>query len=147
MTLQRSTDLVYGQFGDTLLFFPRQRAVDFAQFCSARNEAKTWGEFRTLVPASLLDEINDCDEDGDPHRDNAPFNPEDALSIWWPFPQSDQYDFLPDDVVDMGEYSDTGEGDRVDFPISAEDKIVQKLRAKGYTVTRDDHLVGAATNY
>ncbi len=99
------------------------------------------------MPASLLDEISDYDEDEQPHAADALFNPDDPLSISWPFPQSDQYDFLPDDVVAIGNYSDTGEGDRVDFSTGDEDKLVQKLSSKGYSVTRDDALVRAATDY
>lgn len=140
-------DLVYGDIGGAMLFFPRTRAEAFAAFCKARAQAKTWGEFRRLTPTALLDEVPDYDEDDEPHGDNAPFNKEDTLSIWWPFPESDQIKFLPEDVVALGSFSDTGEGDRVDFSIAQEDEIVAKLRGHGYTVERNDGLVLSAMDY
>lgn len=140
-------DLIYGDNGGAMLFFPRTRAEAFAAFCKARNQAKTWGEFRRLAPPALLDEVPDYDEDDEPHDDNAPFNRDDTLSIWWPFPESDQVEFLPQDVVALGSFSDTGEGDRVDFTTAQEDEIIKKLREHGYTLERNDNLVSSATDY
>jgi|SRR5580698_1857902 hypothetical protein len=147
MSFKTEKNLVYGDLGGTLLFFPRTRAHDFAQFCKARRQARTWGEFRGLMPPTLLDEIRDFDDDENPHADSANFDKEDPISIWWPFPQSDQVDFLPENVVALGDFSDTGEGDRVDFSTAQEDEIVRSLREQGYAVERDDALVRAATDY
>lgn len=147
MDFSSCKDLVYGDIGGAMLFFPRKRAEAFAAFCKARDQAKTWGEFRRLAPPALLDEVPDHDEDDEPHADNAPFNKNDALSIWWPFPESDQLEFLPDDVVSLGSFSDTGEGDRVDFKTTQENEIIRRLREQGYAVERNDRLVLSATAF
>ena len=38
------------------------------------------------------------------------FSNHDPASDYWPFPNSDQLDFLPEDVIGLGEVTDTGKG-------------------------------------
>lgn len=138
-------DLVYGKAYGGLLFFTRRRAEDFAGFYEALNTAKTWGDFRRLAPSRILKEIRTWVEDFDLIPATDPMSEHDPRTIFWPFPNSEQLEILPDDVIALGEYSDTGEGDRLDLPIEEEAEIVRRLRAHRFNVERNDELIAAAT--
>lgn len=136
--------LVYGGIGG-LLFFRRVGAEDLGQFNELRRTVKTWGEFRRRVSPRILAKVSDDDTAAIP--DSDPFAKHDPVSDYWPFPNSEQLDFLPDDVIELGEVTDTGEGDRLDLPLANEAEIVRRLRCHGYDVERDDTLVTAAADY
>ncbi len=136
--------LVYGKALGGLLFLTRLEAQDLAQFNELRGVVKTWGEFRRRVSPRILARITGGVADAIP--DSDPFADHDPKSDYWPFPNSDQLDFLPKDVVELGEVTDTGEGDRLDLPIDKEAEIVKRLRCHGFEVERDDALVRAAAD-
>jgi hypothetical protein len=137
--------LVYGEALGGLLFLRRVDAEDLAQFNELRRTAKTWGEFRRLVSPRILARVSDEDTAAIP--DSDPFADHDPTSDYWPFPNSEQLEFLPEDVIELGEVTDTGEGDRLDLSLANETEIVRRLRCHGYDVARDDALVGMAANY
>jgi hypothetical protein len=137
--------LVYGEAFGGLLFFRRVDAEDLAQYNKLRQTVETWGEFRRRVSPRILAEISDEETAAIPDEDS--FKDHDPTNDNWPFPNSDQLEFLPDDVVELGEVGCTGEGDRLDLPLEKEDEIVSRLRCHGYDVERDDALISAAANY
>jgi hypothetical protein len=78
------------------------------------------GEFKRAISPHLLKEIGTTDVYGDLIPDDAAIADHDPVSEMWLFPNSEQLDILPNDVVVLGDVSDTGEGERLDLPTSAE---------------------------
>jgi hypothetical protein len=144
--LREQRDLVYGEALGGIVFLTHVRARQLAQMYEARRAAKTWGEFKRNISSDILREIGTRDDDGDAIPDSDSFADHDPVSDMWPFPSSEQIEILPDDVIDLGELSDTSEGDRLDIPVSAEAEALKRLHYHGVKVERDDALVKAAVD-
>ena len=137
-------DLVYGDAVGNLVFMTRARAEDLAAMRSAKSAAKTWGDFKRLAPASIVLEVNRMMA-GDESGDDDPVAIPGYEDGDWPFPQQEQIQLLPDDVIQLGDIGQTiYNGERLDFAAEREAEIVAKLEMHGFHVERDDKLVQAA---
>ncbi len=87
--------LVYGLAEDGLVFLTLTRPHDLAQMYEARRTAKTWGDFRRRISPRMFKEIANFDRDPIPDSDSLADH--DPVSDYWPFPNSEQLDILPDD--------------------------------------------------
>lgn len=120
----------------------RQRAVNYEKLYRGLQAHNTWREFRKSVPAEIVTEIirryREVDDDERFELDGGGD---------WPFPRQEQLDFLPNDVVALGELQSTVfNGDMLEFSYSKEQEIVSRLRAHGFKVVKNNRLVRAACN-
>lgn len=133
------------------------------QIYNALHSAKTWGEYRRLLPEGEWEERAEMypvmSEDGKPlMRDGAPVleyeegqdddDPFDADSVpgvgdgdYPTWLQQSMIDWLPEPILEKyGRYYDTRlNGDSVEFDSADRDAIVEELRALGHTVTESTY--------
>jgi len=154
---ERDSDknLVYAPLeGYGLVFLPVARARFLAATYHAISASKTWGEVRRSMPAKAWSDVRGMLEDEEIPADDAKFDG-DAIPGFgdgdWPgFPAQEmlQKNFLPKDVIDLGAVRDTVlNGSYLELPESLEPRILELLRAHGYTVTKDVELMTKAQNW
>ncbi len=138
-------DLVYGEALGSLVFLRRTRARDLATVGALLKRDVTWGNVRASVSPSLFKEIQERYPDDELPPNEEPFDAEWMDEISWPFPHQEQIALLPRDVVALGSIEETVfDGERLDIPTAAEAAAIERLRAHGYNVERDDALVRRA---
>jgi hypothetical protein len=136
--------LVYGLGLGSLVFMTPTRAKDLSKVHEAVRKAKTWGEFRRLVPHRILTELAGFIGDQLPGADDALDVPGYSDGDW-PFPAQNQLEWMPNDVLELGNIVETTlNGETIEFPESREHEIVRRLQSHGWTVRRDDRLVRSA---
>lgn len=132
--------LVYGDVLGSFVFLTKERAEDLEALYKVLRPGLSWRAFRKQVPARIIREIVRIY--GKQADDEAWALPADGD---WPFPQQEQIDLLPKDVLELGVIESTVfNGDVLQLSPSKESEILKRLRAHGFTVTRDDRLVCAA---
>jgi hypothetical protein len=138
-------DLVYGEALGSIVFMRRTRARDLATVGALLERDVTWGNVRASVSPSFFKEIQEVYPDDELPPDEAPFDAEWMDESSWPFLHQEQIALLPKDVVALGSIEDTVfDGERLDIPTAAEAAAIERLRAHGYNVERDDDLVKLA---
>jgi hypothetical protein len=123
-----------------VIFAERALAKRVARIARAVNESKTWGEFRTAMPADDWEEVV-VQRDVIP-ADDIPFSPE---AFGWgedgwftgPWPPQEALVWFPKDLIEKyGGRADTAgpNYDHLFLPGDAADAIAAELRARGHRV-------------
>jgi hypothetical protein len=149
--------LLYGRLDDfQLVFIPEDRAHDLVKVRDAIENARTWGEFRLLLPERRWREIADDYapvEEEPPPADDEPFAA-DAVPGYidgdWPeWPAQQMLDWMPQDIQDR--FGDVGSsmvsGDSLYIDPASERDVVAALQNAGYVCSRDDKLVARASGH
>jgi hypothetical protein len=128
-----------------LVFGPLERARDISQVHVALLESRTWGQFRTRIPAWAWDDVRRAlkGEERDV-TDNEPFSQEDVPGVvdgdFPPWLQAEQADFLPWEI--LLEYGRREwavlNGPFWHFDPADVDEIVADIREAGYQVIEAD---------
>jgi hypothetical protein len=152
----RGSDLVFGRVSpgpdeDTLVFIPVQRAFQLATIYRAIKGAKTWRQFKEMIPTEdwneLLVEFQENEWTPDP---DEPFECADIPGVedadWPDWPQQEMMWWLPPKVVapyaKLHQTVLNGPFLTIDPTRMAE--VVEALNRAGHTCFRDDVLVGQA---
>jgi hypothetical protein len=147
-----TSDLVYGNVDDMLVFVPREVAIELATLWGALLSSSTWGEFRRRVSSVRYGDIlelasRDWDDRLDP-EDNEDFFGADLPGVrdgdYPEWPAQLMLQWVPTDVADS-DFADircsvvSGECLFLD-PIFELD-IVELFYACGFRVGKDEQLV------
>ncbi len=139
---------------DSTVFLLEDAAHENAQAYEAANSANTWGEFRTLCPASMLQEIEEILADNEEeHDDEDDFDSSDipgyADGTWPGFPERDQSDWFPEKLKEKYAVliETLHDGTMLQFSVSHQENIVRELIGMGFQCERNDELVKKACGY
>lgn len=155
--IARDHDLIYAihknapieKSPDFLLFMPRKLAMDLANAWDALRHSKTWGEFRSKMPADEYDDymarsFDDCGKQRP--ADSEVFSPTDEGWQDGEWPDNPEYwmdTYVPSAVMALGTpIANVFGGSWILTTHEAE--ALSILREEGYQVERDDDLVKAA---
>ncbi len=160
-------DLVYGLLVGALTFMAESRAKYCAAIFTALMSAKTWGEFKNMVPREVYDKYTSLSfyykgpkgeqpEDIEKYYfpDDRRFNPNDVYTYDYieaqpAFPAIEMSEWVPQDIQDKygklshyymcnGNFPD---GDELKLDVNHMDEIVSAMQAHGYNCRRDDNLI------
>ena len=149
--------LVYGNDGDSLVFIEYSLAMDLAAFWDAIGSVSTWGEFRRRVSPERYEDVVDFvarrDEEADaPPSDSDPFPDPDLIvggdGDYPEWPAQRMADWMPRSLLESGlvERAFSGvSGPCLHIEPEDEAKVVAALRAEGFVVEKDKHLVSRAS--
>lgn len=148
---QQVRGLVYGhaELHDCLAFADAATAAEEAAEIQAIAAAKTWGEARSVTTRHISNpaEADPHDDPDDLPADDEVFELNEVGSVvdgdWPPMVTTRAFDLLPDDLqTEYGNAVMTAvNGVFLEIPAEREGELVAELRARGYTVTRDDVLI------
>ncbi len=150
---QMREHLVYGSPGGaSLLFIPRDDALEGARLQWALHRARTWRGFKQMAGEARFEEAMERAECDVPDM-CAPFYP-DAIKGYedggWPnwYAQEMLY-WMPESVQEQFGQMDEArfDGYFLSLRLDSEAEIVAALEQHGYRCTRDDVLVNKATGY
>ena len=143
-------DIVYKEIDiapDSVTFARRSDAEEVAQIWVALETAKTWGEFRAMLPEGEWEEnLEDYFEEGPPDdkpfdSDAVPGHPDGDYPQWL---RQTMLEWLPQEL--NGKYGEVRmsvlNGEYLDLPADKAEEIAADLRAMGHTVTPTDVYFG-----
>jgi hypothetical protein len=145
-----SKSLIFGKFGDDLLFIPEPRARFLAQVWRALLKAKTWADLKRLAPPAAYREIrrhNSGARDPDELRADAPFDYYEMTSLadgdYPGFPAQEMLRWMPRDIqLDFGTARSTVmNGELLELDVKNTKAIVQRLKQAGFRCRRNQRLV------
>ena len=151
-----ATDLVYGEVDKSLVFIPREQALELAAVWSALTTSSTWGEFRSRLPArrceDLFRRLAECIDEL-PHDDD-PFTMDDIPGVsdgdYPEWPAQEMLKWLPKEIVAAayGKIETSRlNGLFLTLDPGHEPEIVEALRAAGSRCTKDQQLVLRACGF
>src|SRR5919107_6311312 len=109
----RQDDIVYGEVTDSLVFIPKEEAIELGQVYKALRTANTWGEFKERSPTDKYKEAVEfawevLEEEGAVSENNkepdaeAEFDPDHHLgyeNMDWPsWPAQNMLDWVPEEI-------------------------------------------------
>lgn len=150
----KSKEIIYGERADQLIFIPKERALELARIHEGLNTSKTWGEFKSRVPAHIYEEVLEMMQDEfDEDEENAapeldsPFDPEDVPGYSdGDFPAwaaQEMLEWMPKDIqqkfgkIEASVFND----DFLGISPANEREIVAALKERGYRCVKDDDLI------
>ena len=154
--------IVYGVFSQGrdayLLFLPRAQAEHTAGLFQAFCTVDTWGDLRRALDREQAADLGawlraNGPSDRRPPRNDAPFHPDDIPGLldgdWPAWPDQLHVAWMPRAITERFGAADTDGSGRslAAFASADERRVVAALRARGYTVSRDDELVAHACGY
>src|SRR5215204_1723997 len=118
---------------EALVFAEAQDARRVDRIWHALNTAKTWGQFKRLLPTSEHEQFEDCDAHEDDAFDGLDYTAEGDYPDWL---QAQMEMFIPADLLArFGECLDTPlNGSFWSLPSRFETEIVAGLEGRGYRV-------------
>lgn len=140
-------DIVYRVGGDGFegpLFARRQDAEDVAQIRKALHHSKTWGEFRSALPAcewenNLQDLFDEIPADDEPFTaDDVPGHADGDYPQWL---MQTQLDWFPRELIKKhgGDVATSVfNGEMLELPADKAEQIAEDLRALGHAVERTE---------
>ena len=121
-------NLVYGEVLGSLVYIPRIRAEDLVQVHTILRANPTWGEFRDGVSPRINAETGKWFEGSHLPSYDEPFAAPWPFDDDLPFPQQEQIQVLPRDVITLSQIKTTTlSGERLEIPIAAEFTILKIL--------------------
>ena len=124
---------------DALVFAEAHDARRVDRVWHALNTAKTWGQFKRLLPASEHEQFEDCEGGEDDAFDPLDYTTEGDYPDWL---QAEMERVIPADLLGrFGECLDTPlNGSFWSLPSRFETEIVEELEGRGYRVFKRDDL-------
>lgn len=147
-------EIVYSARTGQLILIPKARALELAGIHHALKIAQTWGEFKSLIPAHIYEEVvemmrDDFDEGEEivEPAPESPFAPEavpgygDGDFPGWP--AQEMLDWMPEDIQEQfGEVrTSVLSGDFLEIAPAHEREVVAALEARGYHCVADVALI------
>ena len=125
------------------LFAAREVAQCAAQIWRAVYESNTWGEFLAALPAPYREQVIDLLGEELPAKD-TPFSSDDAPgwegdgNFLGPWPPQAVLKWFPEDLIDEygGKVEPNPNGENLELPADAGDRIAEELRARGHRVEK-----------
>jgi hypothetical protein len=155
-------ELVYGLIDSTgdprqgyLVFVRRSRTEDLARVHDAVGRARTWSEFRSLLPPTFEEELEKSfhDDEVDAPDDSQPFDadriPGYADGDWPAWPAQEALDWVPSEIsARFGRDVDSVlNGPYLEFDPKHEVEILAAFEGHGFRCGRDDKLVRQASGW
>ncbi len=163
-------NIVYGVTGMGLIFIPEQRAQELAHVFVALTTAKTWGEFRKMLPSETYEKYLQLSEHyqgpkvvegkdlssfyiaddipfklydvfSETSQESQPGNPEIEMSHWVPGDIQEKYGRLTQYYAEDG---NVPSGKILELDEKKMNEIIHALEIKGFRCRRDDALIEAA---
>ena len=132
---------------DSLVFAPPKIANEISEVYFALKTAKTWGQFRSLMPSDQMADLERkwLEDESGPWGDDEPFEAAWTGYLEAEYPrwlQADQDFWLPEEFLENWGKQESGftSGGFWTFDPKKEEAIVADLKALGYLVTRRDDL-------
>jgi hypothetical protein len=132
---------------DSLVFAPPEIANEISEVYFALKTAKTWGQFRSLMPSDQMADLERkwLEDKSGPWGDDEPFEAAWTGYLEAEYPrwlQADQDFWLPEEFLENWGKQESGftSGGFWTFDPKKEEAIVADLKALGYLVTRRDDL-------
>jgi hypothetical protein len=139
-------DFIYGKFADRLILIPMREAQELASISEAFVQSKTWGEFRSRIPAETYEEIIHGFISGDPPGAEDIFYAYDVSAYddgGWGFDYEKMLWWVPDEVQEKyGKVVDTvHDGFMLEMDPRKASSIVRMMKKLGYVCKKDQSLV------
>jgi hypothetical protein len=149
---RRRVPVVYGlaTSTETLVFIPKKRAVILAKIQTAIELAKTWGDYRHMVPREVFRDTRErCDIDlRGAELDAEPFEPPGSFydGDWPGWPAQEMLNWVPESVQDkFGQcVGSVINGPYLELDWEDRHEIVKALESEGFRCVEDQNLVDGA---
>lgn len=155
----KNTEIIYGVWAEQLILIPKERALELASIHGALNASKTWGEFKSRVPAHVYKEVlrmirSELDEDEERvfliPKPDSPFDPDDipgyADGDWPGWPAQEMLKWMPKDIQQKYGKVEISvlNGDFLEIGPGREAEVIAALEDCGYKCTKDTNLIERA---